>query len=473
MKKLFSIFLIAGFIITGCSKPKIAEIPEGTVPFSIYSGTLPVGTIKLRIVFKIYKDKNNNLSATMDSPDQGATDIPVDAVTISDSTIRFDLPNLKAYYDGSLQPDGSYQGTWFQGGTSLPLDIALTETEIVIKRPQEPKDFPYDVEDVMFKNSKANIKLAGTLTTPEGNGPFPAVVLISGSGPQNRDEELLGHKPFLVLSDYFTRNGIAVLRYDDRGVGISEGDFADATSFDFANDADAAVAYLKSHSEFSTIGLAGHSEGGLIAPIVANQSEDVDFIILMAGTGLTGKEVLKLQGQLILKQTEISPEGLETYKHTQSAMLQIAVDIDNDEEALKKLSEESEAYGDLSKQDQQIIGYDPETFEAALKALLHPWMRTFLTLDPRPVLEKVKVPVLVVNGEKDLQVPPKENLSEIKAALDRGGNTNYEIHELKGLNHLFQTCETGAPIEYSLIEETFNEEAMDLMTRWILKRTAD
>ena len=152
MKKFFSIFLIAGFIITSCSKPKIPEISHGTVPFSIYSGTLAVGTVKLRLIFKIYKDKNNNLSATMDSPDQGATDIPVDAVTISDSTIRFDLPHLKAYYDGSLQPDGSYQGTWFQGGTSLPLDIALTETEIVIKRPQEPKYFPYYVEDVMFKN---------------------------------------------------------------------------------------------------------------------------------------------------------------------------------------------------------------------------------------------------------------------------------------------------------------------------------
>ena len=467
MKKLFSIFLIAGFIITGCSKPKIAEIPQGTVPFSIYSGTLAVGTVKLRLVFKIYKDKNNNLIATMDSPDQGTMDIPVDAVTISDSTIRFDLPNLKAYYDGSLQPDGSYQGTWFQGGTSLPLDIALTETEIVINRPQEPKDFPYDVEDVMFKNSKANIKLAGTLTTPEGDGPFPAVVLISGSGPQNRNEELLGHKPFLVLSDYFTRNGIAVLRYDDRGVGDSEGDFADATSFDFANDADAAVAYLKSHSGFSAIGLAGHSEGGLIAPIVANQSEDVDFIILMAGTGLTGKEILMLQGQLILKQMEISHAGLEVYKKTQSAMLQIAVDIENDEEALKQLSEVSKAYGNLSEKDQQIIGYDPETFEEALKALLSPWMRTFLTLDPRPILEKVTIPVLAINGEKDLQVPSKENLSEIKAALERGGNTSVAIHELENLNHLFQTCETGAIDEYGTIEETFNEEAMDLIVSWI------
>ena len=457
MKKLFSILLIAGFIFISCSKSKVAEIPDNAVLIKKLSGTLEVMGAKLPLVFNVYQSPAGNLIGSMDSPVQGAYGISVKNVTITDANIVFNVSSI----------GGKYEGDWTQGGKSFPLNIAP------LKRPQEPKDFLYKVEDITFTNSKAGIKLAGTLTTPEGDGPFPVVVLISGSGPQNRDEELMGHKPFLVLSDYFTRNGIAVLRYDDRGVGDSEGDFADATSFDFANDVDAAVAYLKSHSGFSAIGLAGHSEGGLIAPIVANQSEDVDFIILMAGTGLTGKEILKLQGQLILKQTEISPEGLEAYKHTQSAMLQIAVDIDNDEEALKKLSEESEAYGDLSKQDQQIIGYDPETFEAALKALLHPWMRTFLTLDPRPVLEKVKVPVLVVNGEKDLQVPPKENLSEIKAALDRGGNTNYEIHELKGLNHLFQTCETGAPIEYSLIEETFNEEAMDLMTRWILKRTAD
>ena len=339
-----------------------------------------------------------------------------------------------------------------------------------MKRPQEPKDFLYKVEDITFTNSKAGIKLAGTLTTPEGDGPFPVVVLISGSGPQNRDEELMGHKPFLVLSDYFTRNGIAVLRYDDRGVGDSEGDFSTATSFDFADDAGVAVAYLKSNFDFSPIGLAGHSEGGVIAPIVANQSKDVDFIILMAGSSLTGKEILELQGALILGQTEISREGLEVYKKTQSTMLQIAVDIENDEDALKKLSVVSKAYGDLSEQDQQIIGYNPETFEVALKALLSPWMRTFLTFDPRLILEQVTIPVLAINGEKDLQVPPKENLSEIKATLERGENTDHEIHELKKLNHLFQTCETGAIGEYGTIEETFNEEAMDLMTQWILKK---
>ena len=220
MKKLFSILLITWFIFTSCSKSKIAEIPDGIVPYSIYSGTLAVSTVKLRLVFKIYKDKNNKLIATLDSPDQGAMDITVDAVTITDSTIQFDLPNLKAYYDGALQPDSSYQGTWFQGGTSIPLDITQTETAIVLKRPQEPQSpLPYKSEEITFFNSSAGINLAGTLTTPEGNGSFPCVILITGSGPQNRNEELLGHKPFLVLSDYFTRNGIGVLRYDDRGVG--------------------------------------------------------------------------------------------------------------------------------------------------------------------------------------------------------------------------------------------------------------
>ncbi|MDP6726000.1 MAG: alpha/beta hydrolase [Candidatus Marinimicrobia bacterium] len=467
MKKVFSILLIIGFTFTSCSKPKVAEIPDNAVLIKKLSGTLEVMGAKLPLVLNVYQNPDGNLLGSMDSPAQGAYGIAVEKVTITDTNIVFDVSSIGGKYEGIQTGPDQYEGNWTQGGKSFPLNIAP------LKRPQEPKDFPYNVEDVVFKNSKANIKLAGTLTTPEGDGPFPVVVLISGSGPQNRDEELMGHKPFLVLSNHFTRNGIAVLRYDDRGVGDSEGGFATATSYDFANDAAAAIAYLKSNFDFSTIGLAGHSEGGLIAPIVANQSKDVDFIILMAGTGLTGKEILKLQGQLILKQTKISPEGLEAYKKTQLAMLQIVVDIKNDDEALKKLLEVSKAYGSLSEQDQQIIGYNPKTFETSLKTLLSPWMRTFLTLDPRPILEKVKVPVLVVNGEKDLQVPPKENLSEIKAALERGGNTDHEIHELKNLNHLFQICETGAIGEYGIIEETFNEEAMKLMTQWILQKTAN
>ncbi|MEC7746137.1 MAG: alpha/beta hydrolase [Candidatus Neomarinimicrobiota bacterium] len=442
----------------------MAKIPDNAVLIKKLSGTLEVMGAKLPLVFNVYQSPVGNLIGSMDSPVQGAYGISVKNVTITDANIVFNVSSIGGKYEGIQTGPDQYEGDWTQGGKSFPLNIAP------LKRPQEPKDFFYKVEDITFTNSKAGIKLAGTLTTPEGDGPFPVVVLISGSGPQNRDEELMGHKPFLVLSDYITRNGIAVLGYDDRGVGDSEGDFSTATSFDFANDADAAVAYLKSNFDFSAIGLAGHSEGGVIAPIVANQSKDVDFIILMAGSSLTGKKILDLQGALILGQTEISREGLEVYIKTQSTMLQIAVEIENNEEALKILSVVSKAYGDLSEQDQQIIGYNPETFEAALKALLSPWMRTFLTYDPRLILEQVTIPVLAINGEKDLQVPPKENLSEIKAALERGENTDHEIHELKNLNHLFQTCETGAIGEYGTIEETFNKEAMDLMTQWILKK---
>ena len=467
MKRLLSIFFIVMIMFVGCNKSKVADIPDNAVLIKKLSGTLEVMGAKLPLVLNVYQSPEGNLIGSVDSPAQGAYGIAVEKVTISDTNIVFNVTSIGGKYEGKQTGPDQYEGDWTQGGKSFLLKIAP------LKRPQEPKDFPYKVEDVVFTNSKADIKLAGTLTTPKSDGPFPAVVLISGSGPQNRNEELMSHKPFLILSDHFTRNGIAVLRYDDRGTAESEGDFSTATSFDFADDAAAAVAFLKSHPGFFSIGLAGHSEGGVIAPIVANQSEDVDFIILMAGSGLTGKEILELQGQLILQQTEITLEGLEVYKKTQSAMLQIVVDIENNEEALKKLLVVSEVYRDLSQQDQQIIGYNPETFEAALKALLSPWMRTFLTLDPRSVLEKMTIPVLAINGEKDLQVPAKENLSEIKAALERGGNTNHEIHELKNLNHLFQTCETGAIGEYGIIEETFNEEAMDLMTQWILEKTVN
>ena len=282
MKNLSSILLIVGFIFTSCSKSTVADIPDNAILIKKLSGTLDVMEIKLPLVFNIYQDPDENLIASMDSPAQGAMGISVKSVTLTKNEIVFDASSIGGKYKGKQTGPDQYEGKWTQGGKSFSLNIAP------LKRPQEPEDFSYGVEDVVFTNSKANIKLAGTLTTPRGGGPFPVVVLISGSGPQNRDEELMGHKPFLVLSDHFTKNGIAVLRYDDRGVAESEGDLATATSFDFADDAAATVAYLKSRPGFSSIGLAGHSKGGLIAPIVASQSEDVNFIILMTGTGLTG-----------------------------------------------------------------------------------------------------------------------------------------------------------------------------------------
>lgn len=464
MKKQFLACLIPGFLFFGCGKPKVIDIPDNYLLMKKLSGNLEVMGTSVPLIFNIYRDPKGELISTMDSPLQNVYGIKTDEIVLSDSNIFLAVSSIKGIYKGEKIGPNKYKGVWTQGTNSFPLTIAL------MKRPQEPVDFPYIIEDVVFSNKKENFNLAGTLTTPYGDGPFPAVVLISGSGPQNRNEELMGHKPFLVLSDYFTRHGIAVLRYDDRGVGDSQGDRSNATSLDYANDAEAAVNYLKSRNEFSSVGLAGHSEGGIIAPIVATQSKHVNFIILMGGTGLPGKEILKLQGALILEQTEISAEGLKVAKEVQSSMLEIVVEENNDEVATEKILALYKAYNNLSEKDQQLIGYDPKTFNASsIKGLFGPWMSFFISFDPRPVLEKVKIPVLAINGEKDLQVPPKENLSEIKAALQRGKNKNYEIHELKDLNHLFQTSETGAVSEYGSIEETFNEGAMDLMTQWILR----
>lgn len=259
-----------------------------------WNGLLKVQGIQLRLVFNVAKTDSGYLS-TMDSPDQGANDIPVTTTTFDHPKIIFEVKNIGIEYIGELKGE-EIIGTFKQGGQEFSMDLSREEIEkVVVKRPQEPTEpYPYYSEDVTFKNATADISLAGTLTLPKKKGKYPVVILISGSGPQNRDCDLLGHKSFLVISDYLTRNGIGVLRYDDRGVEESTGDFDNATSADFATDVESAVEYLKSRKEIDkkNIGLVGHSEGGLIAPMVAAESEDIAFIVLLAGTGIQGDQLL-------------------------------------------------------------------------------------------------------------------------------------------------------------------------------------
>jgi pimeloyl-ACP methyl ester carboxylesterase len=317
------------------------------------------------------------------------------------------------------------------------------------------------------------------LTLPSDKGVFPAVLLISGSGPQDRNETIYNHHPFLVLADYLTRQGIAVLRVDDRGVGESTGDFSQATSEDFASDVLAGVEYLKTCKEIDPkkIGLIGHSEGGLIAPMVAVKSPDVAFIVLMAGTGLTGEEISYLQGALIAKAMDASEEDIAKNRRFNEKIFSVIK-----EEKDKKMAEERlhqmfmEYWEKMSEEEKNIIGDigDPEEYlEAQLQNLLSPWLKFFLTYDPKPTLSKLKCPVLAINGEKDLQVPPKENLSAIEEALVAGGNKNFIVKELPGLNHLFQTAQTGVPSEYAKIEETISPIALKIITDWILEHTID
>jgi fermentation-respiration switch protein FrsA (DUF1100 family) len=425
-----------------------------------WQGNVDMGALKVRGIFH-FVNTDDGLTATLDLPDQNATSMPAASVVRNGASIAVEVKALGGRFEGKFSDDlKTLDGTWSQSGQSKPLVLqrVTDAAQLERKRPQNPvKPYPYSAEDLTYENKVAGIKLAATLTIPRGKGPFPAVVLITGSGPQDRDESLLGHKPFLVLSDYLTRHGIAVLRADDRGIAKSGGVFGTATTADFATDAEAGVAYLKTRSEVNPrkIGLIGHSEGGVIAPMVAARNPDVAFIVMMAGTGVSGHEILVAQRRLISEAAGDSPENLDKGDAQQRALLTL-VEQEKDDAVLEKKAREL------------LAGSVPEAQIAPqIKAISSPWFRYFLTYDPAPALSKLKCPVLVINGEKDLQVPPKQNLPAIRKALQAGGNKDFEIDELPSLNHLFQTAKTGAPTEYAEIEETIAPIALEKMATWI------
>ncbi|PIB39320.1 alpha/beta hydrolase family protein [Maribacter sp. 4G9] len=435
-----------------------------------WHGVLKVQGIQLRLVFHI-QDEGEGYTATMDSPDQGAKGIPVTSTSFESSVLKIGMPNLGVVYEGTLNAAGTITGDFNQYGQIMPLELSreVVQKETVL-RPQEPvKPYPYYTEEVTFTNEKANIELAGTLSLPLEEGVFPVVVLISGSGPQNRDEELLGHRPFLVLADYLTRNGIAVLRYDDRGTALSTGNFESATSEDFAEDVEAAVAYLRTRTEIdkNNIGLIGHSEGGMIAPMVASRDKDIAFIVLMAGVGIPGDELLLLQQRAVGKISGLSESMLtdvETANRTVFAMIKESTD-------LTQLSSDLTQYLKEHPGPSKPPGVDVDTYaQLRVDQLLNPWWLHFIRYDPAGTLGEVVCPVLAINGEKDVQVPPKENLTAIQEALERGGNTEVTTKELPKLNHLFQESTTGSPAEYGQISQTLAPEALDTMLLWIQKQ---
>jgi len=342
-------------------------------------------------------------------------------------------------------------------GVILPFCVSTgLSIAVFAQRPQEPRPpYPYSARDVTFDNKTAGIRLAGTLTLPPGKGPFPAVALISGSGRQNRDDAIFGHKPFLLVSDYLTRRGIVVLRYDDRGEGDSQGDYDAATTADLSWDAEAAFEYLKTRPEVETgrIGLAGHSEGGAIAAMVAARNPRVAFVISLAGGAVPGGQILHDQGLAIRRAQGASQADLDAQDRRHGPIMA--------------------AFGapDPARALREIFGDSPGA-EAQIKAMLGPWMRFFITYDPSTAIAKVKCPVLAMNGERDLQVIPDPNLNAWEAALRKAGNKDFTVRRLPGLNHLFQTCEDGLPEKYGEIEETMSPIALDTMASWILKRFA-
>jgi fermentation-respiration switch protein FrsA (DUF1100 family) len=431
-------------------------------------GVLKVGGSQLRLVFNVLK-KGDGYASTMDSPDQKAKDIPVDSTTWAENTVVFKLPRLTITYFGKLD-SGKIKGTFIQGGTQVPLVLERGEiAPVTRKRPQEPQvPYPYREEDVTFANNVAGITLGGTLTMPANGTKFPTVVLITGSGAQNRNSEVFGHKPFLVIADYLTRQGIAVLRFDDRGVGKSTGNHAAATSADFATDVKAAIAYLKTRAEVADIGLIGHSEGGLIAPLVASTSNEVKFIVMLAGPGLRGDRIMLLQQQLIGKAEGESKEALARRKEVFSKLFDIIMKQQNSDLLQKEMYQYLETVAiDTINPVKPANLSNSQFVDISIRQLATPWMLNFLRYDPTPALMKVKCPVLALNGSLDLQVPPAENLASIKAALAQGGNRQATIKELAGLNHLFQETKTGSPNEYGDIEQTFSPVALQEVLSWI------
>lgn len=425
-------------------------------------GTLTVGGTDMRVVFRLRTDAEDELTGTMDSPDQGATDIPIGRVIVDADTLRLDVPSIAGAYAGVATEDSqALDGVWIQGGQRLPLRLERTETAPRVERPQEPTmPYPYESETVTFRNDEAGVALEGTLTHPETDTPVPGVVLVAGSGPSDRNASIMGHRPFLVLADALTRRGFAVLRFDERGVGQSEGTQEGATSADLAQDVKAAVDALARQEEVASgrIGIVGHSEGGIIAPMVATRSGEVSFLVLLAAPGLPGDAILADQLNRRIREQGGNRRIRALQRGTQDRIFEV----------LKQDADSATIASELRKIMIQSRGIEgEETIDREIERLMDPWLRFYISHDPRPTLREVDVPVLALAGAKDQQVAPDTNQAAIAEALDAANNPNVTVRTLDGLNHLFQTAETGSPSEYGRIEETFDPEAIDVMADWI------
>ena len=436
-----------------------------------WTGILTIQDSKLPLVFN-FTQTTTGFTATMDSPNQGAKGIPIDEVTFTDKKITLSINVAGIKYTGEWKSDTEISGTFEQGTYTSPL--VLTKGIIEIKKPQEPtKPYPYYTEDVQFQNTTENISLVGTLSLPQKGGTFPAVILITGSGQQNRDSELLGHKPFLVIADYLTRNGIAVLRYDDRGAGDSEGDFDSSTSANFANDARAAIEYLRTRKEINAkeIGIIGHSEGGMIAPMIAAKDKNIAFLVLLAGTGVAGDALLVDQNYQIGKLKGMTEEELEKAKVENQTIYNI-IKLNNDISVSKKnLTTYFQSKVNEIPEDQRPPKEEIDAMLAQeVNSIATPWLHYFISYNPVQNLQKIKCPVLILNGEKDIQVSANLNTQGIVNALKEGGNKKFKVQIFPGLNHLFQHCTTCDAQEYSKLEETFAPEVLQTMSDWILSQ---
>ena len=435
-----------------------------------WSGVLNIQGTQLPLVFHIMTS-GQGLSSTMDSPEQHQYDLVVDSTSYKAGTLLFMVKNLRLEYSGQLNAKGDFEGTFTQNGYTFPLTLSrgMVKKNMDL-RPQEPKaPYPYQIDSVTFENKKAGVALSGTFTRPKPEGKYPVVILISGSGPSDRDEMVFGHKPFLVLADYLTRQGLAVLRYDDRGVGHSTGDYTQTTTLDFAADVESALNYLATRDDVDTkhMGLIGHSEGGVIADVVASRNRSVAFIVRLAGPTLRGDKLLMLQTRVLSLAMGATDEQLAQSQTINRGVYDLLLD-----ETLPPLKRPY-VLEDYLKKAYQELGTDmtDKDLKDAVAQLITPWFVSYVRLDPMDYFKKVKCPILALDGSKDLQVPAKENLGLINDFVAKASTsapkTNIKTVELPNLNHLFQPCDKGLPSEYSTIKTTMSPDVLALIWAWI------
>jgi uncharacterized protein len=445
----------------------------------IYQGQLG----PIRLVLHLYTDSlTHQPTAHFESPDQGVKKIPVTKLKETADSLVAESQAIGGMFIGKFEENKqTIAGMWKQRGSEAPLSLKRVAGVTGPPRPQTPKPpFPYRSDNVTFANKDKSLQFGGTLTIPTGKGPFPTVVLISGSGAQDRDETLLGHKPFWVIADHLSRAGFAVLRVDDRGVGQTTGNFNQSTAADFALDVLSAIDYLKTRPEVAKnkIGLIGHSEGGMTAPLAATQSKDVAYIVSLAGIGVKGIDLLKRQNADILRASGMMGEEFIGYfASMQEAMLQAVAaqpmtkaDLTADIRLAMSNWQKSQPQERL--QQMGVAGAaGQKVADEFAKAANAKWYHYIVKYDPAPVLSKVTVPVLALNGDKDMQVAAAENLAAIEKNLAQAGNKNGKTQSLPGLNHLFQTSKTGSIQEYGVLEETFSPQALEVMTTWLKEVT--
>ncbi len=451
-------------------------------------GAIAVGATNLHVVFNIKKTSDTGYTSTMDSPDQKAFGIACSSTHVKNDSLVIGVALIGGGYSGVWDGKDNITGTYSQRGGKISLSLvrlseaekaALTKDPV---RPQTPKPpFGYFSEDVEYDNSDKSLHYGATFTRPDGGGKYPAVIIIRGSGTQDRDGTMMkGHKPYWVLADYLTKNGIAVLRVDDRGAGKSSlgPDINSKTSVDFSYDVEASLNYLESRPDVNKhhVGLIGHSEGGMIAPIVAARRKDVSFIVLWGAPEAGGPSVLAEQYANSLKQQGIDTLAVNAFEQLHLQILKMFA-TSADEQTLDKNAmaafnvwEKAQPQGTLD-----ALNIHGDMTDKILKnyngMFKSPWVRFFVSYDPEADLSKVKCPVLAINGQKDTQVNAAENLAAIQEILTKSGNKDFEVKAIPGLNHLLQTANTGQANEYEEISETMSPVAMNIISDWIKLHT--